>query len=135
MKKIIFLVLAAFSILLYTGCSGTPEPGKAAMKYMTYLQKGEYRKFAENVAVNPKNTAAQQEENIQLSEALLKEKVGETFAKKGGIKKLKLISESVAEDGQSAKVVINVTYGNGDVDDETVDLVLQDKKWKMKSLK
>ncbi len=48
----------------------------------------------------------------------------------GGLKSVEVIKETIAEDGKTAKVVIRLTYGNGDEDIETANLIKLDGKWK-----
>lgn len=48
---------------------------------------------------------------------MLKEKVSKEYEKKGGIKDIEILSEQVAEDGNTAVVKTKYTYGNGETEE------------------
>lgn len=50
--------------------------------------------------------------------------------KKQGIASYKTVSEEIAEDGKTAVVKVEFTYGNGSTDTEKYDLKLVDGAWK-----
>jgi len=49
--------------------------------------------------------------------------------KKEGIKSLDVITEEIAEDGNTAKVKVKFTFGNGDSNEEDYKLVKENGKW------
>ena len=48
----------------------------------------------------------------------------------GGIQSYTLVKEEIAEDGNSAKVEFEVTYGDGSKKTEKMNFVLVDGEWK-----
>lgn len=63
--------------------------------------------------------------------ALLKEKGSKSIEEKGGIKKIEVLSETIASDKKTAQVVLKQTYGNGDAEDTNFDMVEQNGTWKI----
>ena len=55
------------------------------------------------------------------------EKAGQSMEKQGGIKSYKI--NSVEEDGDTAVVKGEITYGNGEVDDDEIKTIKVDDKW------
>ena len=55
------------------------------------------------------------------------EKAGQSMEKDGGIKSYKI--NSVEEDGDKAVVKGEITYGNGEVDDDEIKTIKVDDKW------
>lgn len=62
---------------------------------------------------------------------LMKDKADAEYKKKEGISGVEMISEEMAEDGQTATVKMKITYGNGETDESEVAMVLKDGTWKM----
>ncbi|MEZ5005375.1 MAG: DUF4878 domain-containing protein [Bacteroides graminisolvens] len=96
-----------------------------------YIQKIEYEKFADAIALDEKATPEGNKKNKEMVVALLKRKRSQILLKKGGIKTIEILSETVSEDGNTAKVVLKQTYGNSDAEDSNFDLVKQDGTWKI----
>ena len=61
---------------------------------------------------------------------LLTKKVDEMYEQSGGIESYTLVSEEIAEDGNTAKVVYEITYGDGTKKNETINLINVDGAWK-----
>jgi hypothetical protein len=61
---------------------------------------------------------------------MLQSKAAKTFDKKGGIDSYTLVSEEIAEDGNSAKVEYEITYGDGSKDSTKFNMVKVDGDWK-----
>ena len=55
------------------------------------------------------------------------EKAGQSMEKDGGIKSYKI--NSIDEDGDKAVVKGEITYGNGEVDDDEIKTIKVDDKW------
>lgn len=130
MKKISTLIVAvaAFCVALSSCSSKSSSPGEAAKLYAGYIADGQYDKFV-GVIHLPDGTAADQKEQKEALKAMLNEKVAESLAEKGGLKSVEVLSETISDDGQSAYVEMLYTYGNGDTEDNDMDLVLQDGRW------
>lgn len=131
MKKVLYFGLFATIIFMLASCGGASTPGAAAKQYAEYVQNGKYEKFVDGIVFDEKMDAAKVKEAKEGLTAMLKEKVNKEIEKKQGIKQIDIVSEEVAEDGNTAKVVLKQTYGNGETDDNTYDMIKQDGKWKM----
>lgn len=130
MKKVFYFGLFATILFIMASC-GASTPGAAAKQYAEYVQNGKYEKFVDGIVFDQKIDAAKAKEAKEGLTAMLKEKVSKEIEKKQGIKQIDIVSEEVAEDGNTAKVVLKQTYGNGETDENTYDMVKQDGKWKM----
>lgn len=84
-KGLIYLGLLFVTTLLLAACSAS-SPGEAAKKYAGYIQKGEYEKFADAIALDEKATPEDNKKNKEMVVALLKEKGAKSIEEKGGIK-------------------------------------------------
>ncbi len=49
----------------------------------------------------------------------------------GGIQEIEITKEVISEDGKTAAVVAQITFGNGNVQDMPANLVLVDDSWKI----
>lgn len=61
----------------------------------------------------------------------MKEKAGKELEKKGGLKSFEVLSEEIAEDGNSAVVKFKQVYGNGEESEDEQKMVKVDGKWLM----
>ena len=122
MKKLIYL-FAVVAAVFAVSCSSTPAtPGGAALNIYQLMVDGKYEAVADEFyfeTENPEEAA----EGRALIVSLMNEKAGPQIEAKGGISALEVVEEVVAEDGQTAKVTIKVTYGNGKEDTNKLDLV------------
>lgn len=130
MKKVIYFSLMIMAMVAMASCS-QDSPGKAATKYCGYIQSGDFDKFVEGIAFDEKVTPEQVKEQKEGLSALLKDKASKEFEKKGGLKNAEAISEEISEDGNSAKVKMKYTYGNGETEDQGMELIKKDGKWMM----
>jgi len=61
----------------------------------------------------------------------MKEKAGKELEKKGGLKSFEVLSEEIAEDGNSAVVKFKQVFGNGEESEDEQKMVKVDGKWLM----
>ncbi len=131
MKKNVYYLfsLLAMCVLLFSACSSN-SPSEAAKKYATYLKNGDFEKWVDGVAFGEDATDA----NVKASKAMLlammeagKEKLNE----KGGIKNIETVSETISEDGKTAKVTLKMTYGDGTSEESSMDMIQEKGTWKM----
>lgn len=73
-------------------------------KYSEYFQNGEFEKFVDGLAFDEKQDVAKMKEQKEALVSLLKKKVYKEQEKKGGIKNFEIISEEIAEDGNTTVV-------------------------------
>jgi hypothetical protein len=74
--------------------------------------------------------AEEQEQAKQMFLAMFDEKGSKMIDEKQGIVSYTLVSEEIAEDGKSAKVKYDITYGDGTTQTQIFELVLVDGVWK-----
>lgn len=127
MKKIIHvsMIVSLFALLVSCG-GGAKSPGAVSKSFIEKIEKGD-TKAAAQMFEGMKNAT---DEEIQKTEAFLSESTKE-MASKGGVKSIKVLSESISEDGQKADVELKVTYGNGEEDESTTKLNKTEDGWKI----
>lgn len=132
MKKVFYLSMMAIAMLVMAACSSSPSgPGEALKKYSEYLQKGDYEKFVDGLAFAESQDAANIKEEKEALVSMLKEKITKEYEKKGGMKEIEIVSEQIAEDGNTAVVKTKCTYGNGETEEGDQQMVKRDGKWLM----
>ena len=128
MKRVlsIFAVVAA---LFMVSCGGS-TPSDAAVEVYQMIIDGKYDAVAENMYYESTD-AEEVEQSKALIASMLKEKAAPQFEKKGGIKNVEALSETIAEDGQSAVVELKITYGDGSEETEKAEMKLDGGEWKL----
>lgn len=129
-KNVCYLFsLITMCLFLFSACSSN-SPGEAAKKYANHLKNGDFEKWVDGVAFG----ADASETNVKAGKAMLlammesgKEKLNE----KGGIKDIETVSETISEDGKTAKVVLKMTYGDGSSEENKMDMIQENGTWKM----
>ena len=131
MKKLVyFSLMAAIAVLFMVSCSSTDTPSGAMKSYLSAVKSGDYEKFVEGInfsKVKPEKLA----ETREGFTAMMKEKAAEELDKKGGLKDFEILSEEIAEDGNSAVVKYKQIYGTGEEEEGAQKLVKVDGKWLM----
>lgn len=132
MRKVFYFGLFLMTMLMVASCS-SETPSAAAKKYAECIKNGNYEKFVDGIVIKEKANAdeAQMKEEKEALVAMLKEKGDKQLEKSGGIKNIEIVSETISEDGNSAKVILKQTYGNGKDEEQSFNMVKQDGKWKM----
>ncbi|MCD8029365.1 MAG: DUF4878 domain-containing protein [Bacteroides sp.] len=130
MKKLIHFAFLATVVLTLAACSAG-SPGEAAKKYANYLKSGNYEKFAEGIAMSDDVSAEEARQGRQMLAAMMQEKGKMAIDQKGGIDKIDIVSEEIAADGETAKVVLKLTFKNGDDEEMTYNMVKQKSDWKI----
>lgn len=129
MRKVIYLSLILFCVV-FASCS-SKAPGAAAKKYMEYVKDGDFEQFADGIMYQEDATQEDIEQSKAMITSLLKEKAVKEIEKKGGIDKIEIVSETVAQDGKTADVVLRMIYGNGSSEESNCKMVLDQGIWKM----
>lgn len=129
MKKLMYLGLMLVAVVAMMSCS-SGGPGSALKGYVSAMQSGDYEKFVDgiNFSKAEPDKAAEAREGFV---ALMKEKAGKELEKKGGLKSFEVLSEEIAEDGNSAVVKFKQVYGNGEESEDEQKMVKVDGKWLM----
>ena len=130
MKKLFLSLVCMFALLATTSCGEKAStPADAATECLELVKAQNYEAFVETIKMSDKVTAEEIEQTKQMYVALFKEKAEKEITKKGGIASYTLVKEEIAEDGQTAKVEFDVTYGNGTTKKQKFDMILVDGKW------
>jgi len=105
------------------------SPGDTIVKAYDFMKNKEFEKASKMyVTRNGK----------EFSEAEVKKMEGlaamayEQHEKNDGVKNIEVTEETIAEDGNSAKVKYIIHFKNGDTDNETTNLLKKDGKWFIK---
>ena len=132
MKKTFLLLTAIvlFATTLFSCGGGAATPSDAATKCVELMKAGDYEGLVNELAFDE----GLSDEEIEQSKAMLigmgKEKSEKKLAEKQGIVSYQVVSEEIAEDGNTAVVKVEITYGDGSTDTEKYDLKLVDGTWK-----
>ena len=122
MKKRVILTFA--SILLCTlalvGCKKNSPSAYIDKLYTATINK-DYRTMVEMM---PDSEGKSEEEKQGIIEMM---QLADEFT--GGVKDYKIISEQISKDGKHAVVKVRVTFGTGEMIEETAELVMSDKGW------
>lgn len=120
----VMLLIAAFGFSSCGKKDSTPgDVVKSMVEKMEAGDKGVKNLMANELAAmlgDEKLEAALQEESAEMKE-------------KGGVASVTIIDESI--EGEEATVKYTVEYGNGDIDEEKANLIMEDGKWKITASK
>ncbi len=120
MKHLLHTIIA-ISFLLATGCAADRSPHTLAKHFYKSIANGDYDKALACTTMN-------EDIDLELYHAVM-DKVSRSIETKGGVKKIEIIDEQIADDNMSAIVVATITYADGTVDKEYCDVIKQDDKW------
>lgn len=127
MKKLlsIFAIVASLFII---GCANAATPSDAAVNIYELIANGEYD--AAVAEIHCEGTAEEAAELRATLAALFKEKAAPQIESKGGIASCEAVAERISENGQEAVVTLKITYGNGSVEENDLDMILTEEGWK-----
>ena len=129
MKKIIGFIAMAAIVLVMAACGGDNSPKGVAEQAVKCRQDKDYEGYVDLMQITEKEGQDVAETKQGIAD-LLRSKAESTLDKKGGIKSYEILSETVADDGNSAVVQIKVTYGNGEEKTDDMKMVKSDGgKW------
>lgn len=126
-KRILSVMMCAIA-LVFAACSSPGTPGEALKGYVEDFYAGNPEAVYDNLdytGASPEDV----ERTKQMFAGMWDEKVKPQLEKMGGLKSVEILSEQVADDGNSAVVKMRLTFGNGEVEEEEQKLVLVDGKW------
>lgn len=129
MKKIFRLLSIALVALVFAACGSSNTPEAVTAKYLDNLKNGKYEAALNQMHFKTELTKEQKDQLV----AMIQEKASEQINKKGGIQSFDIKEAQVAEDGQSAKVLYTINYGDGSTKDDNEKLVCVDGKWMIDS--
>lgn len=132
MKKLVFLSLSVLAFVLsFTSCSSNNTPGGALKSYISALNDGDYEEFVDGVYFNERMSESRKEKQRAQLLAMAKDKGTNEFESKGGLVRLEILSEEIAEDGEFAIVKYKRIFGNGEEETGKQKMVKRDDKWLM----
>jgi len=141
MKKVsvVLLFVAAAMCLSLTSCdgggsvSGGKSPSDIEMGMWKLVQKGNYQKAINYWMENSADEDAQgaSKDQIKAMSSMFSEKMKQSMDEKGGLKDVKIESETISEDGMTARVEVLLIYGDGTTEEQTSEYIKVDSKWKM----
>lgn len=129
MKLMIRLGMMAIALLAMVSCSSS-TPSGALEDYMSALKDKNYEKFVDGINIS-KGSPEEVEEARKGLVSIMEEKAGKILEKNGGIKSIEIISEEIAEDGNSAVVKFKQIYGDDTEKEDSQKMVKVDGKWLM----
>lgn len=131
MKKLFLSLVCMIALITISSCDGSSAtPSDTAKEWIELIKAKDYESFVETIQPNEKATPEEAEQTKQMYLSLFKDKGDKQIEKKGGIDSYSILSETIAEDGKTAKVEYEIVYGNGKKDKQSFDMVLVDGKWK-----
>ncbi|WP_071148110.1 DUF4878 domain-containing protein [Bacteroides ndongoniae] len=128
MKKLITLGFLVVAVLSFISCSPS-SPGKALKSYLTDLKNENYESFIKGVYFPEDMDEQRKKKDEAQLLAIIKEKGAKEYEKKGGVKSIEILSETISEDGKSAVVEYKQTFGNGEEEKQSQKMIKKDDKW------
>jgi len=129
MKKVSIIIgFAIISLMFFTtSCSGPSTPGDTLKEFSYAMEKGNTDKVISMFGGEKGEMTAEDKEKLTALLASAKEEI----EKKGGIKSIEIIEETISEDGKTAKVKAKTTFGDGSEDEGSSNFDLIDGEWKI----
>ncbi|MBR5898613.1 MAG: DUF4878 domain-containing protein [Muribaculaceae bacterium] len=134
MKKLFFALVCMFAAMVVTSCGGSATPADAAADCIELMKAQDFEGIVESMYFGD-ITAEEQAQAKEMYVAMFNEKGAKQLEKLGGISSYALVSEEIAEDGQTAVVKYDITYGDGSVKNQKFNMVLVDGEWKQSAKK
>lgn len=126
MKKL-FGSFLALTCLILISCGGGNTPGAVVKKCMTNIDNGDYESAVKMMAT-PQGAFSEEEQTKMVG---LLGMASEEVKEKEGIKTIDILEEEITGDDETATVTYKVEYNNGEVEEESTELVNFDGKWYM----
>lgn len=133
MKRLSFILGILAIAFFMTSCSSNTPKG-VAEKSMKCLVDKDYKGYVDLIYTkdNPKESPEEIKQQKEMLASLLKDKAEKEYKKNKGISSYEIVNEETSENGEKAKVKMKVTYGNGEVKDEEIELCKdKDGNWKI----
>ena len=124
MKKVLLGFAVIMLAVVAVSCSKSGSPKDVVTTYLQAMKSKNYEKAADCFYLEGTKDEIKAD-RAQL--VALIEKGGQSLEEKGGIKSYKI--NSVEEDGDSAVVKGEITYGNGDVKEDEIMTKKVNGKW------
>lgn len=128
MKRLITLFSVICALVCVVACSTQSSPSSVAETYAKALKSENYDAITKLFYVNSDN-AEEVQQSREMIKGLLTDKVKPEIDANGGITSYEVGAETISEDGTEATVDLTFVYGNGDSEEEEVELVNVDGTW------
>ena len=125
----LFAVMAMTLIMCSCGGGGGNTPTKVVEKSIKYIQEKNYEAYVDLIEFKEEqNSKEDKEQFVEFLEGMFEM----TLEKKQGLASYEIISEEISEDGASAVVVANITYGDGSSKEDKMKLIKNaEGEWKI----
>lgn len=135
-KILIVSVLMTMLAMIAGGCSGKKSsPGETFKGYAMCLAEKNYEGYVDGVDIKTEGVS---EEKVKEARntliGLLSLSAGE-IDKKGGLKNVEVLEETIHEGDTTATVKVKYVYGDASTKEEKVEMVKRGSDWKMKNAK
>ncbi|MBQ2563191.1 MAG: DUF4878 domain-containing protein [Muribaculaceae bacterium] len=124
MKKVLLGFAVIMLAVITVSCSKSNSPKDVATSFIQAMKNKNYEKAADCFYYEGTKDEIKADKAQVLA---FMEKAGQSIEKDGGIKSYKI--NSVEEDGDTAIVKGEITYGNGDVKEDEIETKKVDGKW------
>ena len=124
MKKVLLGFAVIMLAVITVSCSKSNSPKDVATSFIQAMKNKNYEKAADCFYYEGTKDDIKADKAQVLA---FMEKAGQSIEKDGGIKSYKI--NSVEEDGDTAIVKGEITYGNGDVKEDEIETKKVDGKW------
>lgn len=104
-------------------CSASRTPHSAAKHFYSSIAEGEYD---EALAI----TTLKDDADPEIYYAIM-EKVSRSIAERGGVERVEIVEERIAEDQATAVVTALIHYANGEQQEEMCDVVKVEDEWRI----
>lgn len=113
-----------FVMLIVTACSALGSgPGKTVQRFFTAVDIGEIDEAMSYLSSYSIQTLGADKWRAVLHEA------SKDLDKAGGITSVRIVEENI--NGETAWVTVEISYGNGSSETDSVDLIKENGKWKI----
>ena len=129
MKKLVLSIFAGFCALIMISCAGEATPANEAETYLENVKSGDWKAVIDQLYFKSEVT---DEQKAGLA-SMIEEKAQKSIEKDGTIESYELVSETIDESGEKAKVEYLIKYSTGKEKNDTVKLVKIDGKWMIDS--
>ena len=124
MKKVLLGFAVIMLAVIIVSCSKSNSPKDVATSFIQAMKNKNYEKATDCFYYEGTKDEIKADKAQVLA---FMEKAGQSIEKDGGIKSYKI--NSVEEDGDTAIVKGEITYGNGDVKEDEIETKKVDGKW------
>lgn len=134
MKKLFIPAILALAVVAFTNCdrNNNNSAGVAAREYSEHIRDGRYDRLVDRMVADNDFDAQEMRRDSRRYSDMLRNNVDEHVRRHGGIKNVKVVSQNVAKDGNTANVVVRHDYNDGVAEDINYDLRKIDNEWKVK---